>query len=72
MMRTRQARAGEGVTPDDVLGQAQVLADHADLVLEEVAQGLDQLEAELGGQAADVVVELDVGGGVAVVVSRTR
>ena len=57
-----QARAGERVTPDDIVGQAQVFADHADLVLEEVAQRLDQLEAELGGQAADVVVQLDVGG----------
>ncbi len=64
-----QAGAGEGVTPDDVFGQAQVLADDADLVFEEVAERLHQLEAELGGQAADVVMELDVGGGIAVLVA---
>ena len=64
----REAGAGERVTPDDVLGQAERFADLADLVLEQVAERLDELEAEFLGQAADVVVQLDVGGraGVAV------
>ena len=56
-----EARPGERVAPDDLVGEAEDLPELADLVLEEVAKGLDQLEAELFGQAADVVVELDVG-----------
>ena len=55
--------------PDDVLGQAQHFADSADFVFEEIAEGLDQLEAELFGQAADVVMEFDVGGGAGVAVA---
>ena len=58
----RQAGAGEGMPPDDVLGQAQHFADLAHFVLEQLAQRLDQLEAQFLGQAADVVVQLDVGG----------
>ena len=54
-----QARAGERVPPDDFLGQAELQAELADFVLEQVAQRLDQLEAELRRQAADVVVQLD-------------
>ena len=54
-----QAGAGERVPPDQGVGQAELDAQPADLVLEQVAQGLDQLEAELLGQAADVVVDLD-------------
>ena len=42
--------------------QAQLLADEPDLVLEQGAQRLDQLELEVVGQAADVVVGLDVRG----------
>ena len=60
-----QAGTGEGVTPDDVLGQAEEFAEFADFILEEVAEGFDEVEAEFGGEAADVVVELDVGGGLA-------
>ena len=56
-----QAGAGERVPPDDVVGQAQEFAELADLVLEQVAQRLDQLEAQFRRQAADVVVQLDVG-----------
>ena len=52
-----QAGAGERVPPDQALGQAQLQAQPADLVLEQVAERLDQLEAQLGGQAADVVVD---------------
>ena len=48
--------------PDDVLGQAELQAQRADFVLEQVAQRLDQLEAQVRGQAADVVVQLDRGG----------
>ena len=43
-------------------GQAELLADHPDLVLEQLAQRLDELELEVLGQAAHVVVGLDVGG----------
>ena len=57
-----EARAGERVPPDDLRGQPQLLADEADLVLEQRAQRLDQRELEVVGQAADVVVRLDVGG----------
>ena len=48
--------------PDDVLGQAELQPQPADFVLEQIAQRLDQLEAQLLGQAADVVVQLDRGG----------
>ncbi len=57
-----EARAREGVAPDDLGGQAELLADQADLVLEQGAQRLDELELQVLGQAADVVVGLDVGG----------
>ena len=52
-----QAGAGERVPPDQRVGQAELEAEAADLVLEQVAERLDQLEAELFGQAADVVVD---------------
>ena len=45
--------------PDEVFRQAQLQAQPADFVLEQVAQRLDQLEAQLRRQAADVVVQLD-------------
>ena len=57
-----EAGTREGLPPDDVLGQPQLLAHGADFVLEEPAQRLDQLEVHLLGQAADVVVALDLGG----------
>ena len=65
-----QARAGERMPPDDFFRQAELQAELADFVLEQIAQRLDQLEAELRRQAADVVVQLDrvgraVGGGAA-------
>ena len=47
---------------DDHLGQAELAADRAHLVLEEGAQGLDELELQVFGQSADVVVRLDVRG----------
>ena len=55
----RQARAGERMSPDHLLRQAQFQPELAHFVLEQVAERLDQLEAELLGQAADVVVHLD-------------
>ncbi len=45
----------------DRLRQAQLQPDPAHLVLEQRAQRLDQLELEVIGQPADVVVGLDVG-----------
>ncbi len=58
-----EAGAGEGVPPDDFFGQAELQAELADFVFEQVAQRLDEVEAEFGGEAADVVVQLDRGGG---------
>ena len=52
----RQARARERLAPDEALGQPELGADGADLVLEQRAQRLDELELEVLGQAADVVV----------------
>ena len=54
-----QARPREGVTVDHVGGQAQGNAQFAHFVLEEVAQRLQQFQAQLFGQAADIVVALD-------------
>ena len=59
----REAGAGERLAQDHRLGQAQLEADLADLVLEQVAQRLDQLEPQVGRQPADVVVGLDLLGG---------
>ena len=56
-----EARARERLAPDDLLGQAELLADPADLVLEQVAERLDELEVHVFGEAADVVVRLDGG-----------
>src|SRR5699024_1570209 len=55
-----ETRPGEGLAPDDVVGQSQLRADGADLVLEQGAQRLDELEGEVLGQAPHVVVALDV------------
>ena len=54
-----QSRAGEGLAPHDLLGKAQFQAHRPHLVLEQGPQRLDQLEVEVVGQAADVVVALD-------------
>ena len=53
---------GERLAPDDLRRQAELLADPAHLVLEQRAQRLDQRELQVVGQAADVVVGLDVRG----------
>ena len=50
---------GERVAPDELLGQAELAAERAHLVLEQLAQRLDQLQVHALGQAADVVVRLD-------------
>ena len=44
---------------DEDFGQAEFAAQHAHLVLEQFAQGLDQLHVHALGQAADIVVRLD-------------
>ena len=62
MIRMPEAGAGERLAPDHRRRQAELLADHPHLVLEQRAQRLDELELEVVGQAADVVVGLDVGG----------
>ena len=54
-----EARPGERMAPDEMLGQAQLAAQRAHLVLEQLAQRLDQLQVHALGQAADVVVRLD-------------
>ena len=62
-MRTASPGPGKGWRQTILLGQAQLLADGAHLVLEEHAERLDEMvEAKLRGQAADVVVALDVVG----------
>ena len=55
-----QAGAGEGLALDDLVRQAERAADRAHFVLEEEAQRLDQLELHVVGQAADVVMRLDL------------
>ena len=55
----RQAGAGERLAPDEALGHPELGAHRADLVLEQRAQRLDELELEVLGEAADVVVGLD-------------
>src|SRR5690606_9747737 len=59
-------RAGERLAPDDAIGQAELGRDGAHLVLEEQPQRLDEVEVEVLGEAADVVVRLDRRGAVAV------
>ena len=44
---------------DEDFGQAELAAERAHLVLEQFAQGLDQLHVHALGQAADIVVRLD-------------
>ena len=54
-----QAGAGEGLAVDHTVGQAERLADDAHFVFIEEFEGLDQLELQIFGQAAHVVVRLD-------------
>ena len=58
-----QTGAGERLTADQILRQAQFAANLTHLILKQVAQGLHQLLKVHGiGQAADIVVALDDGG----------
>src|SRR5699024_923611 len=57
-----QARAREGLAVDDLLRQTQLAAHGADLILEQQAQRLDELELDVIRQATDIVVALDVRG----------
>ena len=50
---------GERLAPDQALGEPELGADRAHLVLEQGAQRLDELELQVVGQPADVVVGLD-------------
>ena len=54
--RTARPGPGERLAPQHVPRQAELGAELADLVLEQLAQRLDQLELHALGQAADVVV----------------
>ena len=54
-----QAGAGEGLTVDHGMGQAQSLADYTDLVLEQQLDGLHQLKLQILGQTTHIVVGLD-------------
>ena len=62
MIRMPRPGPGNGCRQTISRRQAELLADQPDLVLEQRAQRLDQLELEVVGQAADVVVGLDVRG----------
>ena len=62
MIRMPRPGPGERLAPHDRLGQPELEADAPHLVLEQRAQRLDERELEVVGQAADVVVALDVGG----------
>ncbi len=61
-MRIARPGPGERLAPHHRLGQTELEADRAHFVLEQRLQGLDQLELQVVGQAADVVVALDVRG----------
>ena len=54
-----QAGAGEGMAVDHVVGQAELETGLAHFILEELAQGFDELEFHVLGQAAHVVVGFD-------------
>jgi hypothetical protein len=53
------------VALDEMVGQAQFAAEFADLVLEQLAQRLDELQLHARRQAADIVVRLDRDAGAA-------
>ncbi len=48
------------MAPHDLIGNAQHFAEFANLVLEQVAERLDERELHVFGEPADVVVEFDV------------
>ncbi len=51
-----EARARERLTPDDFVRQSKFGTDGTNLILEQGTQWLDELELDVVGQAADVVV----------------
>src|SRR5207302_9742988 len=55
----RQTGARERVALDETGGQSQLTAEGAHLVLEQLAQGLDQLQFHAGRQAPDIVMRFD-------------
>src|ERR1700738_4549196 len=55
----RKTRAREGMPADESLGEAELAAEHADFVLEQLAQGLDELHVHPLWQASNIVVRLD-------------
>ena len=55
----RQSRARERLADDELLVEAEIAADAADFVFEQVSQWLDQRERHPLRQAADVVMALD-------------
>src|SRR5207247_9793808 len=55
----REPGSWKGLPPHDGRRKAQQFAHAANLVLEELAERLDQLELHLRGQPADVVMSLD-------------
>ena len=62
---SRRMRRRSGVMAQgDFFRQAELGADFADFVFEQLAQWLDELELHVLRQAPDVVVALDQGGGV--------
>ena len=56
----RQARAWEGMAPHDLRRQPEFESHLADLIFEEGAQRLHQGEGQVIGEAAHVVVALDI------------
>ena len=62
MMRIARPGPGKRLAGDQVLRQTQLAAGLADLVLEQVAQGLyDFLKVHVVRQTADIVMALDGG-----------
>ena len=57
-----EAGAGERLPEDHVVGQTEGLADDADFILIQELDRLDQLEVQVFGQTANIVVALDGAG----------
>ncbi|MEY5025724.1 MAG: hypothetical protein RLZZ244_1252 [Verrucomicrobiota bacterium] len=60
-----EAGSRERLAVNDFLWESELGSDLADFVLEEFAQGFDELELHVFGKSADVVMALDERGGVA-------
>ena len=60
MIRIERPGPGKRLAPDHPLGHPELLADPPHLVLEEQPQRLDEIHLHVVGQAADVVVRLDL------------